>query len=70
MNTTTMKFSVMGENHKEIVSKTEKELSKYLDTEEDISKKVNYEIIIEKDIDEQRSSLYTAQVIAKVRNGY
>lgn len=70
MNTTTIKFFVSGSNHTEVVSKTEKELSKYLDTVEDIGKKVNYEIIIEKGIDEQSSSIYTAQVIAKVRNGY
>lgn len=70
MNTTTIKFFVNGSNHSDVVSKTEEELSKYLDTTGDISKKVNYEIFIEKGIDEQSSSTYTAQVIAKVKNGY
>jgi predicted ATP-grasp superfamily ATP-dependent carboligase len=68
MNSTTLKLFVTGSSHLEIVSKAEEELSKFFDTTD--SEKIKYEIFIEKSIDEEKSSQYTAQIIAKVKNGY
>lgn len=68
MNSTTLKLHVTGSNHVEIVSKAEEELAKFFDTTD--FDKIKYEIFIEKSIDEEKSSQYTAQVIAKVKNGY
>ena len=68
MISTTLKLSVTGSSHTEIVAKTELALSKFFDIE--TIQKINYEIFVEKSVDEDKSSDYTAQITAKVRNEY
>lgn len=68
MISTTLKFFVTGSSHTEIVAKTELALEKFFDIE--TMQKVNFEIFVEKSVDEDKLSDYTAQIIAKVRNEY
>ncbi len=68
MISTTIKLFITGSSHSEIVAKTELQLSQFFDVE--TMQKVNYEIFVEKSVDEDKSSDYTAQITAKVRNEY
>lgn len=72
MISTTVKISVTGSNHSELLREAEKELSKFFDIPiQDLNKKVPYELIVteqEDIVDFDDEDLYVALVIAKVKD--
>lgn len=67
MKTTTLKFTVFGSDHNEIVLEIEKELEIFLNGED---KKISYEIEVQKANKSETPQAYSASVIARVKNGY
>lgn len=68
MSGSTFKTFVYGDNYDEIVDSSEEVIAEFLNIPvEDISKKVNYELIIEKDDSVSADLTYKAQVIARIR---
>lgn len=66
MASSTLKFSVVGNTHYEIMSLVEAEIATYLGTTTpDISRHVNYEVVVEK----SDGGKYEASVIARIKNG-
>lgn len=70
MRAMTFKVVVFGDNHDEIVDRAEEEIQAFLeihDEDEDFTKKVNYELLIEKDEAFDAEYTYKAEVIARIK---
>lgn len=66
MTSSTLKFSIVGTTHYEIMSLVEAEIATYLGTTTpDLSRYVNYEVVVEK----SEGGKYTANVVARIKNG-
>lgn len=66
MASSTLKFSVVGNTHYEIMSLVEAEIATYLGTSDpDIGRHVNYEVVVEK----SEGGKYMASVTARIKNG-
>lgn len=66
MKSSTLKFSIEGNTHYEIMSLVEAEISTYLGmSSADISRNVNYEVVVEKN----ENNRYTASVTARIKDG-
>ncbi len=68
MSIATFKFVVYGDTYSEILEKAEEEISTFLEIDEDeFVKKVNYELIIEKEESFEAEFEYKATVIARIK---
>jgi hypothetical protein len=69
MKSMTFKVAVFGDSHDEIVEKAEEEIQSFLEVsdEEDFSKRINYELLIEKDEAFDAEFIYKANVIARIK---
>lgn len=68
MSASTFKTVVYGDNYDEIVQSAEEEICEFLGIDEDeLVKKVNYELIICKDDSISADLTYKADVIARIR---
>lgn len=66
MRSSTLKFSIKGSTHYEIMSLVEAEIATYLGmSSPDVNKYVNYEVVVEKSEDGR----YNASVIARIKDG-
>jgi len=69
LKTVTYKFSVVGNNHQEIIDNIKEEISLYLAiTFDDPLKYVNYEVTIDSTSDKNLPKKYNAQVIARIKD--
>ena len=69
MKTVTYKFSVVGNNHQEIIDNIKEEISLYLAiSTDDPLKYVNYEVTIDGASDKNLPKKYNAQVIARIKD--
>ena len=69
MKTVTYKFSVVGNNHQEIVDNIKEEISLYLAINTgDPLKYVNYEVAVDSISDKNLPKKYNAQVIARIKD--
>ena len=69
MKTVTYKFSVVGNNHQEIVDNIKEEISLYLAISTgDPLKYVNYEVAVDSISDKNLPKKYNAQVIARIKD--
>ena len=68
MSASTFKTVVYGDNYDEIIQGAEEEICEFLGLEEDeLARKVNYELIICKDDSISADLTYKADVIARIR---
>lgn len=68
MSASTFKTVVYGDNYEEIVQSAEEEICEFLGISEDeLSRKINYELIICKDDSVSADLTYKADVIARIR---
>ena len=68
MSASTFKTVVFGDNYEEIVQSAEEEICEFLGIDEDeLSKRVNYELIISKDDSVSADLTYKAEVIARIK---
>jgi hypothetical protein len=68
MSASTFKTVVYGDNYDEIIQSAEEEICEFLGLEEDeLARKVNYELIICKDDSISADLTYKADVIARIR---
>lgn len=68
MSASTFKTDVYGDNYEEILQNAEEEICEFLGIdEEELPRKVNYELIIYKDDSVQADLTYKAEVIARIR---
>ena len=69
MKSMTFKVVVFGDSHDEIVEKAEDEIQSFLEVsdEDEFSRKVNYELLIEKDEAFDAEFIYKANVIARIK---
>lgn len=73
MSSSTLKFSLSGNTHYEIMTLVEQEISNYLGIDSndlsrsatDIKRHVNYEVVVEKSQDGK----YEASVVARIKDG-
>ena len=69
MKTVTYKFSVVGNNHQEIIDNIKEEISLYLAIGiDDPLKYVNYEVNVDSISDKNLPKKYNAQVIARIKD--
>jgi len=69
LKTVTYKFSVVGNNHQEIVDNIKEEISLYLAINTgDPLKYVNYEVAVDSISDKNLPKKYNAQVIARIKD--
>ena len=69
MKTVTYKFSVVGNNHQEIIDNIKEEISLYLAIgTDDPLKYVNYEVNVDSISDKNLPKKYNAQVIARIKD--
>lgn len=72
MSLATFKTQVCGDSYEEIVSKAEEEICTFLeidpsDDADELHSRVNYELIIEQDLEFSAEFSYKAEVIARIR---
>ena len=68
MISSTLRVFVDGDSYDEIIEKAEKEISDFMEIDvEEISKKVNYELLISKTEDMSSDTEYQAEVIARIK---
>lgn len=68
MSASTFKTVVYGDNYDEIIQSAKEEICEFLSIEEDeLARKVNYELIICKDDSISADLTYKADVIARIR---
>lgn len=68
MSVTTFRVTVYGDTHTEILEKAEEEICSFLEIdEEDVAKKVSFELVIEKDESFEAEYTYKADVIARIK---
>lgn len=66
--TTTLKVTVFGDSYEEVVEKAEKEIRVFLEIdEEELDKRVNYELQVERDDAFDAEFEYKAEVIARIK---
>lgn len=66
--TTTFRVVVFGDTYDEIVSLAESEIFSFLEVdEENVEKKVSYELLVEKDDAFDAEYIYRAEVIARIK---
>lgn len=66
MTSSTLKFSIVGNTHYEIMSLVEAEIATYMGNSfPDINRYVNYEVVVEK----SENGKYSASVVARIKNG-
>jgi len=69
LKTVTYKFSVVGNNHQEIIDSIKEEISLYLAIgSDDPLKYVNYEVNVDSISDKNLPKKYNAQVIARIKD--
>ena len=69
MKTVTYKFSVVGNDHQEIVDNIKEEISLYLAiSTDDPLKYVNYEVSVDNTADKNLPQKYNALVIARIKD--
>jgi hypothetical protein len=69
LKTVTYKFSVVGNNHQEIIDNIKEEISLYLAIgTDDPLKYVNYEVNVDSISDKNLPKKYNAQVIARIKD--
>lgn len=69
MFSTTFRLSVEGSDYQNIIEKTQKELSSFLEVNvEDLGKYVSYEVDIEENKKGGSTYSYSAQVTARIKN--
>jgi hypothetical protein len=69
LKTVTYKFSVVGNNHQEIIDNIKEEISLYLAiNSDDPLKYVNYEVTIDGTSGKNLPKKYNAQVIARIKD--
>jgi len=69
LKTVTYKFSVVGNNHQEIIDNIKEEISLYLAIgSDDPLKYVNYEVNVDSISDKNLPKKYNAQVIARIKD--
>ena len=65
---TTLRVSVYGDSHEEIVEKAEREICTFLEIDtEELDKKVNYELQVERDDAFDAEFDYKCEVIARIK---
>lgn len=68
MSLATFRVTVYGDLYTEIQEKAEEEICSFLEIDEDeLAKKVNYELVIEKDDSFEAEYDYKAEVIARIK---
>lgn len=68
MSSATLRVSVQGDSYLEVVERAEEEICSFLEIEEDeLEKRVKYEILVEKDDDFEAEYAYKAEVIARIK---
>lgn len=68
MSSATFRVTVYGDLYEEMREKAEEEICSFLEIDEDeLPKKVNYELIIEKDDSFEAEYDYKAEVIARIK---
>lgn len=65
---TTLRVTVYGDSHEDIVEKAEREICAFLEIDvEELDKKVNYELQVERDDAFDAEFEYKAEVIARIK---
>lgn len=71
MSIITFKTTVSGDTYEDIKEKAEEEICNFLEIdtsdEEELQGRVNYELVIEQDLDFEAEFSYKAEVIARIR---
>lgn len=71
MSIITFKTTVSGDTYEDIKEKAEEEICNFLEIdtsdEEELQARVNYELVIEQDLDFEAEFSYKAEVIARIR---